>query len=42
MSLFIGQEDFDPRKHQISDDELKPQPMSKKSRKVNHHWIAEW
>lgn len=34
MYIFSGQDDYDPRKHSISEDELRPQPMAKKSRKV--------
>ncbi|XP_007259406.2 HLF transcription factor, PAR bZIP family member b isoform X2 [Astyanax mexicanus] len=34
LSSVPGQETFDPRKHKFSEDELKPQPMIKKARKV--------
>ncbi|XP_073684384.1 hepatic leukemia factor-like isoform X1 [Garra rufa] len=34
LSSVPGQEVFDPRKHKFSDEELKPQPMIKKARKV--------
>ncbi|XP_020514969.1 HLF transcription factor, PAR bZIP family member b isoform X1 [Labrus bergylta] len=34
LSSVPGQEMFDPRKHKFSDEELKPQPMIKKARKV--------
>ncbi|XP_066521335.1 HLF transcription factor, PAR bZIP family member b isoform X2 [Hoplias malabaricus] len=34
LSSVPGQEAFDPRKHKFSDEELKPQPMIKKARKV--------
>ena len=31
----VGQEEFDPRRRQFSEEELRPQPMIKKSRKVS-------
>lgn len=34
LSSVPGQEVFDPRKHKFSEEELKPQPMIKKARKV--------
>ncbi|XP_058474522.1 D site albumin promoter binding protein a [Solea solea] len=34
LSSVPGQEAFDPRRHRFSDDELKPQPMIKKARKM--------
>ncbi|KAJ3608470.1 hypothetical protein NHX12_025517 [Muraenolepis orangiensis] len=34
LSSVPGQEMFDPRKHKFSADDLKPQPMIKKARKV--------
>ncbi|XP_051523182.1 hepatic leukemia factor-like isoform X2 [Myxocyprinus asiaticus] len=34
LSSVPGQEVFDPRKHKFSEEELKPQPMIKKSRKI--------
>ncbi|XP_017259389.3 hepatic leukemia factor-like, partial [Kryptolebias marmoratus] len=34
LSSVPGQEMFDPRKHRFSAEELKPQPMIKKARKV--------
>ena len=34
LSSVPGGELFDPRKHKFTDDELKPQPMIKKARKV--------
>lgn len=34
LSSVPGQEMFDPRKHKFSAEELKPQPMIKKARKV--------
>ncbi|XP_063817341.1 hepatic leukemia factor isoform X2 [Pseudophryne corroboree] len=34
LSSIPGQEMFDPRKHKFSEEELKPQPMIKKARKV--------
>ncbi|TRY99224.1 hypothetical protein DNTS_007591 [Danionella cerebrum] len=34
LSSVPGQEVFDPRKHKFSDEELKPQPMIKKARKI--------
>ncbi|XP_076855662.1 HLF transcription factor, PAR bZIP family member b [Brachyhypopomus gauderio] len=34
LSSVPGQETFDPRKHKFSEEELKPQPMIKKARKV--------
>ncbi|XP_060948326.1 D site albumin promoter binding protein a isoform X1 [Limanda limanda] len=34
LSSVPGQEAFDPRRHRFSDEELKPQPMIKKARKM--------
>lgn len=34
LSSVPGQEAFDPRRHRFSEDELKPQPMIKKARKM--------
>jgi len=34
LSSIPGQEDFDPRRKQFSEEELKPQPIIKKSKKV--------
>lgn len=34
LSSIPGQEMFDPRKRKFSEEELKPQPMIKKARKV--------
>lgn len=34
LSSVPGGELFDPRKHKFSEDELKPQPMIKKAKKV--------
>ncbi|KAM6967722.1 D site albumin promoter binding protein b isoform 2-T2 [Aplochiton taeniatus] len=34
LSSIPGQDAFDPRRHRFSDDELKPQPMIKKARKM--------
>lgn len=34
LSSVPGQEAFDPRRHHFSEDELKPQPMIKKARKM--------
>lgn len=34
LSSVPGGELFDPRKHKFTDDELKPQPMIKKAKKV--------
>ncbi|XP_012684989.1 D site albumin promoter binding protein a [Clupea harengus] len=34
LSSVPGQEAFDPRRHRFTDDELKPQPMIKKARKM--------
>uniref|UniRef100_A0A8C1WV12 HLF transcription factor, PAR bZIP family member b n=1 Tax=Cyprinus carpio TaxID=7962 RepID=A0A8C1WV12_CYPCA len=34
LSSVPGQEVFDPRKHKFSEEELKPQPMIKKARKI--------
>lgn len=34
LSSIPGQESFDPRRHRFSDEELKPQPMIKKARKM--------
>ena len=34
LSSIPGQDSFDPRRHRFSDDELKPQPMIKKARKM--------
>ncbi|CAB1321031.1 unnamed protein product, partial [Coregonus sp. 'balchen'] len=34
LSSVPGQEVFDPRRHRFSDEELKPQPMIKKARKM--------
>lgn len=34
ISTIPGQEMFDPRKRKFSEEELKPQPMIKKARKV--------
>ncbi|XP_012677133.2 D site albumin promoter binding protein b isoform X2 [Clupea harengus] len=34
LSTVPGQESFDPRGHRFNDDELKPQPMIKKARKM--------
>ena len=34
MSSVPGQEMFDPRKRRFTEEELKPQPMIKKARKV--------
>ncbi len=34
LSSVPGGELFDPRKHKFSDEELKPQPMIKKAKKV--------
>ncbi|XP_056458487.1 D site albumin promoter binding protein b [Gadus chalcogrammus] len=34
LSSIPGQDNFDPRRHRFSEDELKPQPMIKKARKM--------
>lgn len=34
LSSVPGQEAFDPRRHRFSEEELKPQPMIKKARKM--------
>uniref|UniRef100_A0A3B3V8Q2 D site albumin promoter binding protein b n=1 Tax=Poecilia latipinna TaxID=48699 RepID=A0A3B3V8Q2_9TELE len=34
MSSTSGEQDFDPRRHSFSEEELKPQPMIKKARKI--------
>ncbi|KAL0179274.1 hypothetical protein M9458_024716, partial [Cirrhinus mrigala] len=34
LSSVPGQEVFDPRKRKFSEEELKPQPMIKKARKI--------
>lgn len=34
LSSVPGQEVFDPRRHRFSEEELKPQPMIKKARKM--------
>uniref|UniRef100_A0A8C3FFN5 D-box binding PAR bZIP transcription factor n=1 Tax=Chrysemys picta bellii TaxID=8478 RepID=A0A8C3FFN5_CHRPI len=34
LSSVPGHETFDPRKHRFSDEELKPQPIMKKARKI--------
>lgn len=34
MSSTSGDQDFDPRRHSFSEEELKPQPMIKKARKI--------
>lgn len=34
LSSVPGQDNFDPRRHRFTDDELKPQPMIKKARKM--------
>ncbi|XP_064607921.1 thyrotroph embryonic factor-like isoform X2 [Liolophura sinensis] len=34
LSTLPGEAEFDPRKHKFTDDDLKPQPMIKKSKKV--------
>ena len=34
LSSVPGQEAFDPRRHRFTDEELKPQPMIKKARKM--------
>ncbi|KAJ8013462.1 hypothetical protein DPEC_G00030040, partial [Dallia pectoralis] len=34
LSSVPGQEMFDPRKHKFAPEELKPQPMFKKARKM--------
>ncbi|XP_032648952.2 D site-binding protein [Chelonoidis abingdonii] len=34
LSSIPGHETFDPRKHRFSDEELKPQPIMKKARKI--------
>ncbi|XP_070552669.1 thyrotroph embryonic factor-like [Ptychodera flava] len=34
LATVPGQDSFDPRRHSFSEDDLKPQPMIKKSRKV--------
>lgn len=33
--LILGEETFNPKERKFSEDELKPQPMIKKSRKVS-------
>ena len=33
-NVLLGEETFDPKARKFSEDELKPQPMIKKSRKV--------
>lgn len=34
LSSIPGHETFDPRRHRFSEEELKPQPIMKKARKV--------
>lgn len=34
LSSVPGHETFDPRKHRFSEEELKPQPIMKKARKI--------
>lgn len=34
LSTVPGQETFDPQRHRFSEEELKPQPMIKKARKM--------
>ncbi len=34
LSSVPGQEAFDPRRHRFTEEELKPQPMIKKARKM--------
>lgn len=34
MSNSSGQQNYDPRRHSFSEEELKPQPMIKKARKI--------
>lgn len=34
LSSIPGHETFDPRRHRFSEEELKPQPIMKKARKI--------
>ena len=33
--VFLGEDNFDPKKRVFNDDDLRPQPMIKKSKKVS-------
>lgn len=39
--FFSGQENFDPANHKFSEEDLKPQPIIKKSKKVSHRLLTE-